>query len=133
MKKVASVSASFGYFLLATLAFAAPGDIVINPPHSGYDDLGKFITAVINLVFIVGAVSVLIMLVWGAVQWIFSGGEKEAVSHARNRIIHALVGLAILAVAFALAVFFGRFVGINLFQLTPPTPSNPNPTQAPPP
>lgn len=141
LKKLAAVSAGFAYFsqTVLTLAQAQPGvgtpqNINIQPPsRGGYSDLGQFITAALNLAFIVAAIAVLIMLVWGALQWIFSGGEKDAVAAARNRILHALIGLAVLAVAFAVAVVFGRFVGINLFSLVIPTPTQFNPGFIPPP
>lgn len=136
MKKL-SAAVSFGlYFLNATLIFAQQQgtspqgpNIIIDAPSRGYSNLGAFITAAINFIFIIAAVSVLVMLVWGALQWIFSGGEKDAVASARNRILNALIGLAILAVAFAIAVVFGRFVGINLFNLPIPGPTNVNPAQ----
>jgi hypothetical protein len=124
------VTAAVSYLALAKSAFA---DIVITPPAVGYNSLGRFVSAAISLVFIIAAVSVLVMLVWGALQWIFSGGEKDAVAAARNRILNALIGLAILAVAVAIASVFGTFVGINLFQLVVPTPTNPVPIQPPPP
>ena len=40
-----------------------------------------------------------------------SGGDKEAVGKARGRIINALIGLAVLAVAFALAKVAAQFLG----------------------
>lgn len=127
MKRFLPFSATvFGYLTLAQSAFA---QIVITPPKVGYNSLGRFISAVITLVFIIAAISVLLMLIWGALQWIFSGGEKDAVAKARDRIINALIGLAILAVAVALASVFGQFVGINLFELVIPTPNQPVPTQ----
>ncbi len=125
MKKIASLSGLIAYLAVARNALA----ITITPPNLGYHSLGTFITAVVNLVFIVGALAVLVMIVWGAVQWIFSGGEKEAVGKARDRILNALIGLAVLAVAVALAAAFGQFVGINIFQLIIPTPGDPNPVQ----
>lgn len=116
------------YLTLAKNAFAQATTITIQKPkNAGYNDLGEFITASIRLLFAVAAVSVLIMLVWGALQWIFSGGEKDAVAAARNRILNALIGLAILAVAVAIAVVFGRFVGIDLFNLIIPAPGASNP------
>ncbi|MBI2314685.1 hypothetical protein HYU93_01330 [Candidatus Daviesbacteria bacterium] len=57
-----------------------------------------------------------------AFEWITSGGDKEAVGKARGRIINALIGLAVLAVAFALANVAARFTGLNLFDLTIPAP-----------
>ena len=127
MKRLAPfLVASLSYLSLAKVTFAA---ILIQTPKVGYDSLGKFISASITLAFIIAAIAVLVMLVWGAIEWIFSAGEKEAVGKARNRIINALIGLAILAVAVALAQVFGHFVGINLFNLVVPDPLHPVPLQ----
>src|SRR3989344_4338508 len=113
MKKLAAVSTLITYFSAALSTFAQ--QINILKPSKGYSDLGEFINNAITLIFIVAVIAVLIMLVWGAMQWIFSGGEKEAVASARGRIINALIGLAILAVAAAVAQLAGQFVGFNLF------------------
>lgn len=124
MKKLAAIGSILIPFVTATQAFA---QINITPPAQGYKDLGTFITNIIQLAFVIALIVVLVMLVWGAFQWIVSGGDKEAVGSARGRIINALVGLAILAVAFALFRFAGQFLGFgNLgpgqFSLPVPTP-----------
>ncbi len=82
----------------------------------GYDNINNFISNAIQLVFIVGIVLVLVMLIWGGVEWIMSGGDKDAVGKARGKILNALIGLAILAVAFAIAQVAGAFLGIDIFQ-----------------
>ena len=97
-------------------------DINIAPPLQGYSDLGKFISNVVQLSFIVAVLAVLVMLVWGAFEWITSGGDKDAVSKARNRIINALIGLAVLAVAFAIFKVAGQFLGFDTTNFTVPRP-----------
>ncbi len=62
------------------------------------------------------------MLIIGAYEWIASGGDKENVAKARNRIINALIGLIVLAVAFALVRLLGQFTGLDITNLTVPTP-----------
>lgn len=99
--------------------------IAIKSPDVGYSSLGNFINNVIQLVFAVAAIIVLVMVILGAYEWIVSGGDKEAVGKARNRILNALVGLAVLAVAFALTRVVAQFTGIDIFNLSIPTP-NPN-------
>lgn len=99
--------------------------INIDRPKQGFATLGNAINNILTLSFVIAAILVLIWLIWGAFEWITSGGDKEAVGKARNRIINALIGLAVLAVAFALANVFAQFTNINLFNLTIPTP-NPN-------
>jgi len=101
--------------------------IDIIKPDVGYSDIGTFINAAIQLAFIVAIIVALAMLVWGAVEWIFSGGNKESVDGARKRIVNALIGLTILAVAFAIITLAGSFLNIDLFNLTVPTPDKPTP------
>lgn len=133
MKKLSTLTSGISYLLLAATTFAQ-GNIQIKPPESatdqpvGYTNISDFLNASLILVFIVALIIVLVMLVWGAVSWILSGGDDDAIKGARNRIIHALVGLAILAVAFALVNLAGTFVGIDLLgDLKIPTPSSPTP------
>ncbi len=125
MKKVASIFSAFGYLISAGAAFAQT--ITIERPEIsgkkvGFLDVNQFIKNGVTLAFIIALVIVFIMLVWGSIQWIFSGGSKENLEAARNRIIHALVGLAILAVAFAIIQLFATFVGVNLLDLKVPSP-----------
>lgn len=68
----------------------------------------------ITIIFIGAAILVLIMLIVGAFQWILSGGDKEAVGKARGRIINALIGLAILALAFVILTVVGKLVNVDL-------------------
>lgn len=128
MKKLAAATSGIIYFLLPIRALAQSPtpfkDIVIEPPKGkGYADLGNFISNFLILVFSVGLLVVLMMLIWGAFEWITSGGDKEAVGKARNRIINALIGLAVLAVAFALARVAGQFTGLDLERISIPRPS----------
>lgn len=134
MKKFALLSV-FTSFLTASTAIAE--SININPPKNpitnqgyGYSDLGKFVSNVLILAFAIALLVVLVMLIWGAFEWITSGGDKEAVGKARNRIVNALIGLAVLAVAFALATVAGQFLGFNLTSIPIPTPP-PAPSPAP--
>ncbi len=126
MKKLASLSAGLTYILSASKAYAA--DITISPPKNnganiGYVRLGDFISNVLVLAFGLAVVTVLIFIVWGAFDWITSGGEKEAVGKARNKIVNALIGLAVLAVAFALANVAAQFLGFpDVTRIPVPTP-----------
>ena len=116
-------------FTLLPVAIAQ--EIKIQPPKDsqgkgyGYSNLGDFITNVLIFAFALALLAVLIMLVWGAFEWIISGGDKDAVGKARSRIVNALIGLAVLAVAFALATVAGQFLGFTLTKIPIPTPPSP--------
>ena len=120
MKKLAGI-VSLLSLLIPSTVFAQP-TIKISPPPQGYSDIGAFITNFLTLAFAIALLIVLVMLIWGAFEWITSGGDKEAVGKARNRIINALIGLAILSIAFALTRLAGQFLGFNLLDITVPTP-----------
>lgn len=53
------------------------------------------------------------MLLWGGVQWIMAGGDKEGTEKARKRITSALIGLAIVFSAYALIFIMQALFGIN--------------------
>ena len=83
------------------------------------EDPSALITNIINLVFVVAAVLTLVYLVWGAIQWITSGGDKGKVEEARNKITAAVIGLLILAATWAifqliLAIAFGGDSGFYI-------------------
>jgi hypothetical protein len=62
---------------------------------------GGVITTITNtLLFIVGALSV-IMIIVGGLRYVVSGGNAASVTTARNTILYAVVGLVIAFLAFA--------------------------------
>lgn len=131
MKKLVFLGSAVTALLTPVQALAA--NINITPPAQGFNDIGDAISKILSIAFVVALLLVLIMLIWGAFEWITSGGDKEAVGKARGKILNALIGIAILAVAFALFRFTGQFIGFNIgdtgnFNLTIPTPV-PRPAQ----
>ena len=84
---------------------------------------GTLLRNIINLVFIVAAVLVLFYLVWGAINWITSGGDKGKVEDARNKITAAVIGILILVATWAIfnlviQIAFGTdFGGVRLPQM----------------
>ncbi len=77
-----------------------PSTLGQDPNSIGF--LQKFLPMAVTLILIVGAIVFFFNLVVGAIQWISSGGDKEAVGKARSRITSALVGLVILFAVFAI-------------------------------
>lgn len=64
------------------------------------------------LIFIVGAVSIL-MIVVGGLRYVLSGGDEKAVAAAKNTIIFAIVGVVIAVAAYAIVNFVLTNLGIN--------------------
>jgi hypothetical protein len=65
---------------------------------------GIFQTVANTLIFIVAAVSV-IMLIVGGLRYVLSGGESSAVKGAKDTILYAIIGIVVAALAFAAVTF----------------------------
>lgn len=79
--------------------------------------LSKIISNLVTLGFIVGSLIFFAVLMTGAIQWISSGGDKQALETAKGKITHALIGLVILFAAFAIIKLIEHFFGISILSL----------------
>ena len=96
---------------------------VVNPQvgsGSGTDILQLFLNNFITIAFIIGSVIFFYMLLTGGIEYITSGGDKDATQKASKRITHALIGLAILLGSYAILLLVGEIFGINLILLNIP-------------
>ncbi|MBI3366200.1 hypothetical protein HY041_01055 [Candidatus Roizmanbacteria bacterium] len=57
--------------------------------------LAKLIGTTINLFVISAGLVLLFFMLWGAFDWIMSGGDKERVAKAQSKITNALIGMII--------------------------------------
>ena len=119
LKKTAATITSLYYLASATIASAAV-DVGITPPRQGINPAtppGRVLSNALTIIFVVAALLVLFFLIIGAFQWITSGGDKEKVGKARGTIINALIGLAILALAFLIVRVVGQLLNIDILAL----------------
>ena len=69
------------------------------------DLAGDVFKNVVNiLLFIIGAVSV-IMLIYGGIRYTTSGGNANSVTAAKNTIMYSIIGLVVAILAFAVVQF----------------------------
>lgn len=111
--------------LLPQLAVYAQ-DVPLDQPGQGFEDLANLtvpgiISGAINLALVVVALVFFAMLIWGGLRWITSRGDKTEVENARNQITNALIGLAIVFVAWAIITLINNLFGVNLFNLSIPS------------
>lgn len=108
MKKALSVIVGIGAVLLSSEAAFAQ----INPPGTAINPSGITPIAIAQFIilflFAIGLIIALGFLIYGGIKWVLSGGDKTAVEGARNHIVAAVVGIAIIAGAFVIInlVFF---------------------------
>lgn len=81
---------------------------------SPIQDIGLFISNIVGVALAIASIATFVWLVWGGVEWLTSGGDKSKLENARTRITNALVGLAIVAIAWAVFIFVDYFLGLDL-------------------
>lgn len=67
-------------------------------------DNGVFSRLTNTILLVVGLISV-IMLVYGGLRYILSGGDSKKVTDAKNTILYAIIGLIISLLAYAIVHF----------------------------
>ena len=106
-----------------------PLSIGCGAPSQGGIAVGEIVSNLIGGMFIIAFLIAVIYLMTGGFHWITSGGDKASLESARNKIIHAIVGLIVVASTWAIAGIAGRFVGLDIERLPIPmigTPGNLN-------
>ena len=93
--------------LTASCQNAPTNDPICNSNRSGTRlfGAGSFWTNLINvMIFIVGTVSVL-MIVVGGLRYVLSGGDSSSTTAAKNTILYAIIGVVIALMAYAIINF----------------------------
>lgn len=100
--------------LIGTVLAQGTGVITVTKPESfKIEDIGTLISGAIGAAFLIAGLIVFGYLIWGGIQWITAGGDKANVEAARSRITNALVGLAIIAAAWALMQIINYLFGVD--------------------
>jgi hypothetical protein len=88
---------------LYVLGVVSAADYEVKTVDVGFKipDFGQVLTFIIRTFFIVAGLVAIIYLLLGAFTWITSGGNKENVDKAREKIQAALVGVILIFVVLA--------------------------------
>ena len=87
----------YGISSIQTGANSAHGD---GQPIALFGDSGIFSQISNTLLFVVGALSV-VMLIVGGIRYVISGGNTASVTAAKNTVLYAIVGLVVSLLAYA--------------------------------
>ncbi|MGK2896508.1 MAG: pilin [Candidatus Saccharimonadales bacterium] len=85
-------------------------DCLVDESGATCSDEPIFKTITNVLLFLIGAISV-IMLIIGGIRYTLSGGDSGAVTSAKNTILYAVIGIIVALLAYAIVNFvLGSFV-----------------------
>ena len=97
------------------------GQVITPPPGfitiPGDGGLSGIIQWIIIILVAIGIIAALIFLIWGAIKWIASGGDKEKIESARKTIIFSIIGLIIVLLSVVIMQFIGGLLGVKSFDL----------------
>ena len=79
-------------------------------PTSLGDGDESIVTRIINMMLYAIVVISVVMLIVGGFRYVISGGQKEAVTAAKNTILYAIIGLLIAIFAYPVTVFILNIV-----------------------
>lgn len=98
--------------------FGSFSDKLCNSGIKNPDVLGSIfnagLSAILGLLTIIGGLYFFIQFVTAGLAWIGSGGDKNNIEAARNKIMNAILGLAIVVMAWVFIGIIGRFVGLDI-------------------
>lgn len=89
------------------------GTVGLEIPEGFARNLAQVINAVLSFVMVIASLLVLLYLIWGAFDWITSGGDKGKIQGARQKIVAAVIGLVIVASSYAILILAVRFLGFE--------------------
>lgn len=79
--------------------------------------LAQIVANFLKITYLVAGLVLLAMLIWGGIQWMTAGGDKEAVTRAQKRITSALIGFVIFMAVFAIINFIAPAVGLDFLNV----------------
>lgn len=113
MKLFIATSSYLSTLMVAGTAFGQAAIGSIETGTGWATNIGFLISAVLNIVMVIALLLVFLYLILGGIQWITSGGDKGKTEEARNKITAAVVGIIILAAAYALVQFVAWILGFE--------------------
>lgn len=101
---------------MLTTLFQVTVDIQSQVPKiSPISNFAVFMTNGLRAIMTVAALLTFGYMILGAIDWITAGGESSKIEAGRRKIMHAIIGLVILASMWAVFMVVQYFLGIDVF------------------
>jgi len=71
------------------------------------------VQSILNITVRLAGIAVFIFLIIGGFQWLTAGGDPKKSESARNTITYAILGLALLILAWFILKFIAEFTGLG--------------------
>jgi len=76
--------------------------------------LNTIISNIVTILTIIGAIWFIFIFVSGALAWIGSGGDKNALEAAKKRMVNGVIGIVVIVASLFIIEIFGNVIGIEI-------------------
>ena len=126
LKKFAKTALALaGIAAVSPLSALASANVINLAPPTGSSfattsnwTITRLAAAGVNLILAIAGLVAFFFLLYGGLQWIRAGGDKEGTQKAQKRITAALIGLVIIFSTYAIIYLAGAFMGVSLTNFT---------------
>ncbi|MBA3757247.1 hypothetical protein H0X09_00045 [Candidatus Saccharibacteria bacterium] len=77
----------------------AEGEATCEDPNTSTGNFSDLLRRIVNILSVIIGVIAVIMIIFGGLRYITSGGDSTKVGNAKNTILYALIGLIIVALS----------------------------------
>ncbi len=92
---------------------------IIPPSGIGTYSIDTLVSTALTILFVIAVILTLFFLIYGGISFITSGGDKEKVANARQKLTYAVIGLIIVFLSFFIVNLIGGIFGVKLLSTTP--------------
>jgi hypothetical protein len=107
------------YYLLPTTVHAQTPTPVQIPPHLGPGPAGlasiqELIVRIISISVGLAFVALVVMLFWGGIKFMISGGDAKGIQSATQTLTYAVIGIVMMVGAWLILKLIAAFTGVNV-------------------
>ncbi len=106
----------FFSFITILFIFLATPTLVFGDDPATLKDLETVFSSIISIVAIIGGFLAFIAIIIGGFKYITARGDPKSVAIAQGTLIWALIGLALIIIAWLILVFIEDFTGVPVTQ-----------------
>ena len=99
------------------IALTVPGNYNITPPsgvpNGGINTGTTLISIASSILILTASVLAVVFIVYAGIQWAISGGDKQKIQQARQRLIFSIVGLIVVVLAGTIVNIVYQLLGMG--------------------
>lgn len=86
----------------------------MGPLAAGLPEIQSIFKQIVSISVVVAFVALVIVLIWGGVRYLTSGGDPKAIKPAGETITWALLGILFMVIAWLILLLIKTFTGVDI-------------------